>query len=123
MKYTLRTLRASKSWTQAQAAKEIGVPTEFWGSWARKRSYSDVPNISKIEQIFNVAYDDIIFCSLLRFYSKWGNMYNTTEKTEEMLQELDNVILKALSGAVDAGMDDIKTMVDIRGQLIYQKGL
>ena len=50
-------------------------------------------------------------------------MYNTTEKTEEMLQELDNVILKALSGAVAASMDDIKTMVDIRGQLIYQKGL
>lgn len=123
MKYTLRMLRASKSWTQAQAAKEIVVPTDFWGNWARKRSYPDVPNISKIEQVFNVAYDDIIFCSLLRLYRKWGNMYNTTEKTEEMLKELDNVILKALSGAVDAGMDDIKTMVDIRGQLIYQKGL
>ena len=31
MKYTLRMLRASKSWTQAQAAKEIGVSTETWG--------------------------------------------------------------------------------------------
>ena len=55
MKYTLRMLRASKSWTQAQAAKET------WGNWERKRSYPDVPNISKIEQVFNVAYDDIIF--------------------------------------------------------------
>ena len=50
-------------------------------------------------------------------------MYNTTEKTEEMLQELDNIILKALKGAVDASMGDIQKMVDIRGQLIYQKGL
>ena len=50
-------------------------------------------------------------------------MYNTTEKTEEMLQELDNTILKALRGEVDASMDDIQKMVDIRGQLIYQKGL
>lgn len=50
-------------------------------------------------------------------------MYNTTEKTEEMLQELDNTILKALSGAVGASIDDIQKMVDIRGQLIYQKGL
>lgn len=46
-------------------------------------------------------------------------MYNTTEKTEEMLQELDNTILKAPKGAVDARMDDIQKMVDIRGQLIY----
>ena len=61
MKYTLRMLRASKSWTQAQAAKEVGVSTETWGNWERKRSYPDVPNISKIEQVFNVAYDDIIF--------------------------------------------------------------
>ena len=50
-------------------------------------------------------------------------MYNTTEKTEEMLQELDNTILKTLRGAIDASMDDIQKMVDIRGQLIYQKGL
>ena len=50
-------------------------------------------------------------------------MYNTTEKTEEMLQELDNTILKALRGVSDSSMDDIQKMVDIRGQLIYQKGL
>ncbi|VTY47539.1 hypothetical protein [Veillonella parvula] len=50
-------------------------------------------------------------------------MYNTTEKTEEMLQELDNTILKALRGEVDASTDDIQKMVDIRDQLIYQKGL
>lgn len=50
-------------------------------------------------------------------------MYNTTEKTEEMLQELDNTILKTLRGEIDASMDDIQKMVDIRGQLIYQKGL
>lgn len=43
-------------------------------------------------------------------------MYNTTEKTEEMLQELDNTILKALRGEVDASTDDIQKMVDIRGQ-------
>jgi hypothetical protein len=50
-------------------------------------------------------------------------MYNTTEKTEEMLQELDSTILKALRGEADASVDDIQKMVDIRGQLIYQKGL
>lgn len=50
-------------------------------------------------------------------------MYNTTEKTEEMPQELDNTILKALRGAVGTSVDDIQKTVDIRGQLIYQKGL
>lgn len=33
-----------------------------------------------------------------------------------------NTTLKALKGAVDARMDDIQKMVDIRGQLIYQRG-
>lgn len=61
MKYTLKMLRASKSWTQARAAKEIGVSAETWGNWERKKSYPDVPNISKIEQVFGIAYDDIIF--------------------------------------------------------------
>lgn len=61
MKYILRMLRASKSWTQAQAAREIGVSPETWENWEHKRSYPDVPNISKIEQVFNFAYDDIIF--------------------------------------------------------------
>lgn len=50
-------------------------------------------------------------------------MYNTTEKTEEMLQELDNAILKALKKEVNFSTSDIQIMVDIRGQLIYQKGL
>ena len=84
MKYTLRMLRASKSWTQAQAAKEIGVPTEFWGSWARKRSYSDVPNISKIEQVFNVAYDDIIF---LANYGKTVAKCRARKEEEQMTEK------------------------------------
>lgn len=65
----------------------------------------------------------LFFYSQLRFYRKGENMYNTTEKTEEMLQELDNTILKVLKMEIDSSMDDIQKMVDIRGQLIYQKGL
>lgn len=40
-----------------------------------------------------------------------------------MLRELDNTILKMLKREIDSSIDDIQTMVDIRGQLIYQKGL
>lgn len=63
MKYTLKMLRASKSWTQARATKVIGVFAETWGNWEYKKSYPDVPNISKIEQVFCIVYEDIIFYS------------------------------------------------------------
>ena len=61
MKYTLKMLRASKNWSQVTAAKEVGVSPDTWGNWERKRSFPDVPHIQKIQKIFNVSYDDIIF--------------------------------------------------------------
>lgn len=84
MKYTLRMLHASKFWTQAQAAKEIGVSTENWGNWERKRSYPYVPNISKIEQVFNVAYDDIIF---LTDYGKTVIKCRARKEEEQMTEK------------------------------------
>ena len=61
MKYTLKMLRASKNWSQLAAAKAIGVSVDTWGNWERKRSYPAVPHIKQIQDVFNVAYDDIIF--------------------------------------------------------------
>ena len=42
-----------------EVALEVSVDT--WGNWERKRSFPDVPHIKKIQEVFNVAYDDIIF--------------------------------------------------------------
>jgi transcriptional regulator with XRE-family HTH domain len=54
-------LRASKNWSQLTASKAIGVSVDTWGNWERKRSYPDVPHIRKIQEVFGVTYDDIIF--------------------------------------------------------------
>ena len=61
MKYTLKMLRASKNWSQVTAAQQIGVSVDTWGKWERKRSFPDVLHIQRIQEVFNVAYDDIIF--------------------------------------------------------------
>ena len=61
MKYTLKMLRASRNWSQVTAAMHVGVSVDTWGNWERKRSFPDVPHIKKIQEVFNVAYDDIIF--------------------------------------------------------------
>lgn len=61
MKYTLKMLRASKNWSQVTAAEQIGVSVDTWRNWERKRSFPDVLRIKKIQEVFNVAYDDIFF--------------------------------------------------------------
>lgn len=61
MKYTLKMLRASKNWSQVTVAQQIGVSVDTWGNWERKRSFPDVLHIQRIQEVFNVAYDDIIF--------------------------------------------------------------
>ena len=61
MKYTLKMLRASRNWSQVTAAMHVGVSVDTWGNWERKRSFPDVPHIKKIQEVFNVSYDDIIF--------------------------------------------------------------
>ena len=61
MKYTLKMLRASRNWSQVTAAMHIGVSVDTWRNWEHKRSFPDVPYIKKIQEVFNVAYDDIIF--------------------------------------------------------------
>ncbi len=58
---TLKALRANKNWTQAQAAKALGIGLETWRNYERYVTYPDVIMIKKIEKVFGVKYDDIIF--------------------------------------------------------------
>lgn len=61
MKVTLKALRANQQLTQSEAAKLIGVSTDTWRKWENGITFPDVPKIDKIEKMFNVKYDDIIF--------------------------------------------------------------
>jgi DNA-binding XRE family transcriptional regulator len=61
MKLTLKALRANKKWTQADAAKAIGINEATWANYEKGKTYPDVPIINKIEKVFNVSYSDILF--------------------------------------------------------------
>ena len=61
MKYTLKTLRSLKNWTQSEAAESIGVSVDTWSKWERGKNAPGYKNVQKIVDTFGVSYDDIIF--------------------------------------------------------------
>lgn len=61
MKVTLKGLRAMRNWTQKKAAKEIGVSVETWANYEKGKTFPDVLTVKKIESVFDVGYNDIIF--------------------------------------------------------------
>lgn len=60
-KYTLKILRVMKGYTQEQAAELIGVSPDTLSNYERGKSYPDVPVINKIEEVYEVSYNQIIF--------------------------------------------------------------
>ena len=60
-KMTLKMLRVRDNLTQEEIAKKIGVSTETWSNSENKKTFPDIPKLQKIEEVFNVTYNDIIF--------------------------------------------------------------
>ena len=61
MGMTLKMLRAKYDFTQGEAGAMIGVSEATWSNWEKGKSFPDVIKIMKIEEVFDVKYDDIIF--------------------------------------------------------------
>lgn len=61
MNFTLKMLRAKYDLTQKQAGQRVGVSGDVWHNWERAKSFPDVMQLRKIEEAFDVTYDDIIF--------------------------------------------------------------
>lgn len=61
MGITLKALRINKGLDQITAAKEIGVTPETLSNWERAKSFPNVPQITKIENLYDVTYADINF--------------------------------------------------------------
>lgn len=59
--YTLKMLRAKYDLTQAQAGKRVGVSGDVWHNWEKAKTFPNIPQLKKIEEKFNVTYNDIIF--------------------------------------------------------------
>lgn len=51
-------------YTQSEAAKEIGVSTDTLGNYERGKSYPDIPVLRKIEKLYGVPYNRLIFLPL-----------------------------------------------------------
>lgn len=74
MKLSLKTAREIKGLKQADAAALIGVSTDTLGNYERGKSYPDIPILRKIEEVYEVSYDRLIFLPL---------DFGITEKTSQ----------------------------------------
>ena len=70
---TLKQAREARGYTQAEAAKLIGVSTDTLGNYERGKSYPDIPVLRRIEEVYGVPYDRLIFLPL--DYDKTVNIY------------------------------------------------
>ena len=75
--FTLKTARERKGLKQVEAAKLIGVSVDTLGNYERGKSYPDIPILRKIESVYGVPYDRLIFLSL-----DFGLTEKRTEKPE-----------------------------------------
>ena len=64
MRMTLRTARELAGLTQIEAAKSLGISAETLGNYERGKSYPDIPILKKIEDLYGVTYDQLIFLPL-----------------------------------------------------------
>lgn len=60
-RYTLKTARDRVKLTLTEAAKELGITAETLSSYEKGKTFPDVPMIMRIEVLYGVKYNEIIF--------------------------------------------------------------
>ena len=75
MRVSLELARELNGLKQSEAAQKIGVSTDTLGNYERGKSY--IPILRKIESVYGVPYDRLIFLSL-----DFGLTEKRTEKPE-----------------------------------------
>ena len=63
-KFTLKTAREMRGMKQDEAAKAIGISVDTLGNYERGKSYPDVPVLRRIEEVYGVPYERLIFLPL-----------------------------------------------------------
>lgn len=58
---TLRAARINQDLSQAQAADLLDISKDTLSRYERGLSFPDVPTITKMEEVYKVSYDDLIF--------------------------------------------------------------
>lgn len=61
MQVTLKAIRINKQLSQEEAAKLIGISADTLSNYERGKSYPDIPILKKIEEVYNISYENINF--------------------------------------------------------------
>lgn len=61
MKLTLKAARVNKGLTQKDAAKLMGVSRNVISNWERQISFPDVLQVKRIEEVYGLQFQEIIF--------------------------------------------------------------
>ena len=61
MQMTLKAIRINKQLSQEEAAKKIGISPDTLSNYERGKSFPDIPILKKIEETYNVSYENINF--------------------------------------------------------------
>lgn len=61
MPMTLKAARVNNNMHQKDAAKQLGVTVDTLRNWEAGNTFPNVPQIKKIEDLYGVAYSDLIF--------------------------------------------------------------
>lgn len=64
MRVSLKQARELKGLKQSEAAEKIGISTDTLGNYERGKSYPDIPVLRKIEEVYGIPYDRLIFLPL-----------------------------------------------------------
>ena len=58
---TLRAIRINKAWSLEEASVKIGVSKDTLSNWERGETYPNVPQIKRIETVYNIPFSNINF--------------------------------------------------------------
>lgn len=61
MKLTLKAARVNKGLTRKDAAKLMGVSRNVISNWERQISFPDVLQVKRIEEVYGLQFQEIIF--------------------------------------------------------------
>lgn len=62
MAITLKAARINKNILQKDAADAFGITVDTLRNWETGKTFPNVPQIQKIEELYGVPYSDLIFC-------------------------------------------------------------
>lgn len=61
IKITLKAARVNQGLTQKEAAEKIGVSKDTIYNYEKGKTFPDPRIIKKIEEVYNIGYDNLIF--------------------------------------------------------------